>query len=193
VPAAPLRTSYSHVASAAPGLLAAQASRGRGYDAVLHVGLANKRAHFSLERRSSSGPYADVPDVDGRTLGPEEAARLFEGLPAELRPSFDCADVWRRWRDNVRDAEVDVRPSDDPGTYLCAFVYYLSMGWFHRRGEDRPVVFCHVPNLTSDEEVKTGVDVVVGLIYALVASREKVGLKEPEATVRVDGEDPNGL
>lgn len=158
---------------------------------MLHLGLADRRAHFALERRSSSGPYARVPDVDGRTLGPDEAARLFGGLPAELRPSFDCADVWRRWRDNVRDGTVDVRPSDDPGTYLCAFVYYLSMAWFYRRGEERPVAFCHVPNLLSEEEIKTGIEVVVGLIYALVTSREKVGLKEPDAAKRVEGEAPN--
>ena len=134
-----------------------------------------------------------MPDVDGRTLGPEEAARLFAGLPRELRPSFDCDDVWRRWRDNVRDQSADLRPSDDPGSYLCAFVYYLSMAWFYRRGEDRPVVFCHLPNLLSEEEIKKGVEVVVGLIYALVTSREKVGLKDQEPTKKVETAAPNEL
>jgi pyroglutamyl-peptidase len=160
---------------------------------VLHLGLADRRTSFGLERRADAGPYAGVPDVDGHALEPEEAERLFAGVPHELRPSFDCADVWRRWRDNVRDQSVDLRPSDDPGKYLCAFVYFLSMAWFYRRGEDRPVVFCHLPNLFSEEEIKTGVDVVVGLIYALVASREKVGLKDQEPPKEVEVEAPNEL
>jgi pyroglutamyl-peptidase len=190
VPAAPLRTSYAHVSTAAPALLAEHAG---GVSAVVHLGLADKRTSFGLERRSDSGPYARVPDVDGHMLEPEEAARLFEGLPHELRPSFHCEDVWRRWRDNVPDQKVDLRPSDDPGSYLCAFVYYLSMAWFYRRGEDRPVVFCHLPNLLSEEEVETGVDVVVALIYALVTSREKIGLKDQVATKRMEGVAPNEL
>lgn len=161
---------------------------------MLHLGLADRRTAFGLERRSASGPFAKVPDVDGQTFSDEEAARLFAGLPAELRPSFDCEDVWRRWRDNVTDWKVDLRPSDDPGTYLCAFVYYLSMAWFYRRGEERPVVFCHLPNLFSEEEVKTGVEVAVGLIYALVASREKVGLKKDQAAPeKVETAAPNEL
>jgi len=134
-----------------------------------------------------------VPDVDGHMLEPDEAERLFGGLPHELRPSFDCDDVWRRWRDNVQDQKVDLRPSDDPGRYLCAFVYYLSMSWFYRRGEDRPVMFCHVPNLLSEDEVKLGVEVVVALIYALVASREKVGLRDRVVKEMKEDVAPNDL
>lgn len=55
------------------------------------------------------------------------------------------------------------------------------------------MAFCHVPNLLSEEEIKTGVEVVVGLIYALVTSREKVGLEEPDGAKRVEGEAPNEL
>ena len=87
------------------------------------------------------------------------------------------------------DFKLDVRPSDDPGNYLCGFIYYYSMAWFWRRKcSERPVVFMHTPDLPTEEKIEEGTHVTLGLIRALVESRKKVGYNDPlgEVDVSVD-------
>jgi pyroglutamyl-peptidase len=150
-------------------------------DLVLHIGLAAGREFFTLERLSVGGSYAEIPDVDGNLLPSELRDLLFKDCPKVLRPTFDTKDLWRRWRDNVTDPKADLRPSDDPGQFLCGFIYYLSMAHFYRMGKDveRPVMFLHVPNLQSESEINQGREVAIGLLRALVASRQKLGKRDP--------------
>ena len=56
------------------------------------------------------------------------------------------------------------------GSYLCGFIYYASLVEIARyKGEtSRDVAFMHVPSLTSDEQIQTGVDVTVALVHSLV-------------------------
>jgi pyroglutamyl-peptidase len=156
------------------------ASEDSKYDIILHIGLAAGRKYFALERQSFRDGYVQR-DVDGAYLSKHDAARLFSNCPAVLKPTFDCADVWRRWRGNVGDdLDADIRPSDDPGTYLCGFLYYLSMSWFWKQGrEERPVIFLHVPNLPNENDIEQGRQVAIGLIRAVVESRRKVGIHDP--------------
>lgn len=75
--------------------------------------------------------------------------------------------------------EEDLRPSDDPGRYLCDFVYYTSMVEYWRRDSEsaRPVMFLHVPDGTTDQELARGRKVALGLIEALVASKQGMSPK----------------
>jgi pyroglutamyl-peptidase len=150
-------------------------------DLVLHIGLAAGRKFFTLERLSVGGSYAETKDVDGLILDSSERERLFKGCPRVLRPTFDTDDVWRRWRDNVSDQAADLRCSDDPGMFLCGFIYYLSMAWYWNKGidEERPVMFLHVPDLQSEKEVEQGRQVAIGMLRAMVASRMKLGKRDP--------------
>jgi len=90
--------------------------------------------------------------------------------PEILHSSFDTEDVWRRWKAGL--TGEDIRPSNDPGRYLCDFVYYTSMVEYWRRETEgrRPVMFLHVPAGYGEEEVERGRRVAVGLIEALVGS-----------------------
>jgi len=114
-------------------------------------------------------------------LAVEDRERLFKGCPRILRPTFDTEDLWRRWRENVKGEKVDLRPSNDPGLFLCGFIYYLSMAWFYKQGKDveRPVIFLHVPELKTEEEVEEGRQVAIGLLRSMVASRKKLGKRDP--------------
>ena len=69
--------------------------------------------------------------------------------------------------------DEDLRPSDDPGRYLCDFVYYTSMVEYWRRDHKsaRPVMFLHVPDGTTDRDLARGKKVALGLIEALIASK----------------------
>lgn len=102
--------------------------------------------------------------------------------PEILHPSFDTEDVWRRWKAGLMGE--DVRPSGDPGRYLCDFVYYTSMVeyWRHEREGRRPVMFLHVPAGFGEVEVERGGRVAVGLIEALVGSLVKAGGKHEEGS-----------
>ena len=76
--------------------------------------------------------------------------------------------------------DEDLRPSDDPGRYLCDFVYYTSMVEYWRRDHKsaRPVMFLHVPDGTTDEDLARGKKVALGLIEALIASEQGMSSKQ---------------
>ncbi|KAK8044566.1 hypothetical protein PG993_004590 [Apiospora rasikravindrae] len=63
--------------------------------------------------------------------------------------------------------EVDVRLSDDVGTYVCGFIYYLSLLEMEKKGKKRNTVFFHVPPLGTEDEVQVGLKVTESLIQAL--------------------------
>lgn len=67
---------------------------------------------------------------------------------------------------------VDVRLSDDVGTYVCGFMYYVSLLGMEKKKGRRDVTFLHVPPLQGQGEIDVGVQVVKELIIALVGAWE---------------------
>ncbi|KIW02748.1 uncharacterized protein PV09_05820 [Verruconis gallopava] len=178
VPTEPIQVAYNTVVEWEENSLAST-----DYDIILHIGLAAGRKFFTMERQSQREPYWEKKDVKGEVFSREMTEKLWPNMkfPMVLKPTFDCGDVWLRWRANV-DKRLDVRPSDDPGNYLCGFIYYYSMAWFWARAsKERPVMFLHVPDLPTEELVEGGREVTIGLIRALVESREKKGVFDPLA------------
>jgi len=176
VPPEPIEVSYRAVQSFAEKWLAEC-----DYDLILHIGLAAGRQFFTLEQQSMRDPYWEKKDVNGVVFSKQETETCWpkDQYPHILKPTFDCDDIWRRWRSNVS-IDLDIRPSDDPGNYLCGYIYYYSMAWFWgKKRDDRPVVFLHVPDLPTEEKVTGGREVAVGLIRAMVESREKKGICDP--------------
>jgi len=177
VPPEPIEVSYHAVQSFSETWL-----KNCDYDFVLHIGLAAGRPFFTLEQQSMRGPYWEKKDVNGFVFSKEETESMWPTgeFPHVLKPTFDCNDVWRRWRTNVTDELLDIRPSEDPGNYLCGFIYYYSMAWFWKRERvERPVIFLHVPDLPTKEKIAGGCEVAIGLIRAMVESREKKGICDP--------------
>ena len=74
----------------------------------------------------------------------------------------------------------DVRLNPDAGNFLCGFMYYNSLAVYHEsKGDERPVVFCHVPDLShSLEKFTEGRGAIIALIQALVESRRIVGVRK---------------
>ena len=69
------------------------------------------------------------------------------------------------------------------------------MAWYYKNNMqehdepdegERPVVFLHVPSLPTEPQVEQGRQVALGLIRALVASREKLGVVDPLEPGEVD-------
>lgn len=63
-----------------------------------------------------------------------------------------------------------MRISEDAGRYLCDFIYFSSLAHLTKKGEDRRVVFLHVPVEATEAAIKTGVEVTIELIRAMVRS-----------------------
>jgi pyroglutamyl-peptidase len=177
----PIRVAYQAVYDIIPKLLTPVEGE-KQPDIILHIGLAAGRPFYTLERQSPRSPYWTSRDVDGRIFSQEKTDELWPLLkfPQFLKPTFDVEDVYKRWKSHLSDSRIDIRPSSDPGNFLCGFIYYMSMSWFWRKqAEERPVMFLHVPLLVGDEQVEEGKGVAIGLIKALVESRAELGVRDP--------------
>ncbi|KAF2084572.1 peptidase C15, pyroglutamyl peptidase I-like protein [Saccharata proteae CBS 121410] len=179
---APITVAYHTAASLIPNLLATH-----NPDLVLHLGLAANRSHYAIELSSARHGFARTPDVEGRRFVREDLEKEgWDKCPERLETSLDFEHVWEEWEGQARripgllreqDGEggVEIRASDDVGSFLCGFVYFASLAWFWKRGweeavEDRPVIFLHVPDCPGEKEIEQGVLVTEALIRALVES-----------------------
>ncbi|KHN96413.1 Peptidase C15, pyroglutamyl peptidase I-like protein [Metarhizium album ARSEF 1941] len=66
--------------------------------------------------------------------------------------------------------DMDLRVSEDPGRYLCDFIYYSSLAQLYKEKRPRKVVFLHVPSDSSEAFVTQGRELAINLIRALVES-----------------------
>jgi pyrrolidone-carboxylate peptidase len=65
---------------------------------------------------------------------------------------------------------MDLRISEDPGRYLCDFIYFSSLAHLYKANRPRKVVFLHVPSDASDAYVTQGRELAVNLIRSLAES-----------------------
>jgi pyroglutamyl-peptidase len=163
-------------------------------DLVIHMGLdvGSDPGVFKLERSAPKEGYHDIPDIDRKVFTRAENKKMFAKAPASLVTTLDvesAAEIWKaacsslnlpsamtQWKEKgvtvfKNKQVVDVRLSDDVGTYVCGFQYYASMLEAGKRTGKRDVVFLHMPKLETKDEERLGIRVVTELIKALVAVR----------------------
>ena len=139
------------------------------YDIVLFLGMAAGRNYYTLETQGHRDGYKFL-DVD-HNLPADAEIWTREGAPEVLHTSFDTETLHRLWRDDVP-ANIDVRPSNNAGYYLCDYIYYTGLFEYWRQyGKDvkatRPCMFLHVPGETEVDDIARGVTVAEGLIRAM--------------------------
>ena len=103
---------------------------------VVHVGVSAHTMTLQLERVAHNGPYCRG-DVLQQTP-PEQ--RCVPGQPATLCCRLDLARACRAI--GCSGSAIDAAVSDDPGQYLCDFIYFTSLAQDPGRA-----VFVHVPPL----------------------------------------------
>jgi pyroglutamyl-peptidase len=142
-------------------------------DIVLHIGLAAERDYFAIEKGAEKEGYHQYPDVRRKVFTKAETKKIWGKGSGRLNSSIDIEDTVTKWVKNAPEG-LEVRQSDDVGSYVCGFVYYTSLEYFERRNQgDRPVLFLHVPPLEGDKELGKGKEVVLALIRAIAESRSR--------------------
>ena len=138
-------------------------------DIVIHIGLAAERDYFAIEKSAERDGYSQIPDMARRVFTKAETKAKWGKSPETLQTALDIKRVLAGWKTRVKGA-ADVRVSDDVGTYVCGFVYYLSLEWFQKQRKPAHVLFLHVPLLPSVKDIDLGVKVTTDLITAVVES-----------------------
>ncbi|KAF2439497.1 peptidase C15, pyroglutamyl peptidase I-like protein [Karstenula rhodostoma CBS 690.94] len=190
IPNAPIPAAYHKLLAESSSLIAKHEPH-----VVLHMGLAVDRDYFAIEQSALKEGYHDIPDVDRRVITRVENKKLFGKAPASLATSLDLESVVAAWqtacaglgfplrgegsskgRGNGKSRQekrkVDVRLSDDVGTYVCGLIYFSSLVEMQKRTGTRDVVFFHVPQLTGSGEVDVGIEATKELVVALVDAWE---------------------
>lgn len=164
----PIKVAYKTVRELVPKLWDS-----RKIDFMIHIGMAANRNYYSIERRAHRDGYLmlDVdcmacPDLTERTV--QGKNWIWYGLPEEILSDIHVDDTWNRWR--ALTPGVDVRISEDPGRFLCDFIYYSSLAELIKKGQARRVIFLHVPEETDDATIRKGITATVQLIKAMVRS-----------------------
>lgn len=188
VPANPTPAAYHKIFTEASQLIDEHAP-----DVVVHMGLDvdSGPGVFKIERSAPKEGYHDIPDIDRKVFTRAENKKVFGKAPASLITTLDvdaATEVWQHACSALMlskptgDSKVkgkgktaNVQPvttqvSDDVGTYVCGFQYYVSMLETQKRTGGRNVVFFHVPKLEGKEQVEVGVRVTEELIRALVGT-----------------------
>jgi pyroglutamyl-peptidase len=78
---------------------------------------------------------------------------------------------------HLRSRGVPAVASRSAGSYLCNFIYYLSLDWARRQQNHHDVCFVHVPprTLLSEPELMRGSELILG--YLLTHARDAGGMK----------------
>jgi pyroglutamyl-peptidase len=165
-PDEPLKAAYHDIANVVPKLLERHKP-----DIIIHVGLAADRGYFAIEKGADRDGYHQIPDEARKVFTKAQGKKAWGKSPDRLDSSIDLDDVLLRWKRGFKNGP-DLRVSDDVGNYVCGFAYYLSLEKFWRLGASRPVLFFHVPPLSSKKDIEDGIKITIALIQAVVGSIE---------------------
>lgn len=175
-----VRVAYQEVRELVPALLD---SYTEVVDLVLHIGMASGRSFYAAERLGHRDGYDKNPDVDGVKLDPADGTKYFGDCPEIMTTTLDFDEVMQGWSRNIHEAtgsplSIDIRASNDPGHYLCDYIYYNSLAWYARQNkrsidgpvEDRPVLFFHVPAESDPDTLEKGGVALIALIRSMAES-----------------------
>ena len=185
----PIRVAYDSVRALVPALLSSYVDT---VDLVLHIGMASGRAHYSLERLAHRDGYSKNADVDGKRLAPNAGDLDFPDCKHILTTTLEYDEVLAGWQRNLCEGGAPGSPplvpaeeSNDPGHYLCDYIYFNSLAWFSRQsrkvggagghggveeGEERPVLFLHVPAESDAVTLRKGVVATTALLRSMAES-----------------------
>jgi pyroglutamyl-peptidase len=167
-----LPTEWAEVRTLGPNLLDQYEPR-----LILHFGLSNRARGFRIERsaHNRAGAKDDARGVRlmSRIILEHGQERLDTALPAASLAK------------HLREHGLPAATSHSAGTYLCNFLYYLSLEWAERQAKRCDVVFVHIPpgprhgGPLSEAELLRGADAI--LRYLLAVAEKRDGARPPDS------------
>ncbi|VDM00785.1 unnamed protein product [Schistocephalus solidus] len=130
-------------------------------DLVIHCGVSSGSSSIALETGAFDGPFCHA-DVLGQVCSDSSCGTF---TPTAL-PLADACTM-------LNAAGHKCVLSVDPGTYLCDYIYHMSL----QRGPDR-TVFVHVPDVSNDLEAD---DLGEALLLFIIVLSRLMKLKIPAA------------
>ncbi|KAJ6781176.1 hypothetical protein PWT90_08330 [Aphanocladium album] len=167
-----IHVTYKHVRALVPTFWDGE-YQGQKIDACIHIGMAGAYSPYLLERLAHRTGYLKA-DVSGEFLEDEKQGGhgedwIWHGLPDELESAYDIPNVYLRWKE-LSSPDVNVRISEDPGRYLCDFIYYSSLAHLYKQQRPGKACFFHVPAIASDAAIIRGREICVNLIRSIAES-----------------------
>ncbi|MGL4323300.1 MAG: hypothetical protein ACRCTD_04600 [Beijerinckiaceae bacterium] len=109
-------------------------------DAVLHLGVAARRKHISIETVARTGSRRMLPDASGVSQAAMPAGHI---EPQHYKIAASAEQIHAA----IGHETSAVRISNNAGRYLCNGIYAKSLALRATKQEKRPTVFIHVPML----------------------------------------------
>ena len=189
-----VKTSYHDVRTEVPKFFAEY----NNIDFVLHMGIAYPRQYYTVETQSFRDDYNYWPDVEGKYArdledlpGGEHLWKNVYHAPKILKSAIKpTQDLWRRMQSLLpgKQCIADVRLSNDPGHYLCGFIYYQGLVERWRKHMDLNVLFLHTKGETDADNVAEGREVALAVIRAAIESIEHASMKKHDACLALCGQ-----
>ncbi|VDO23455.1 unnamed protein product [Haemonchus placei] len=108
---------------------------------VVHIGVHGEYHHIKLEQQSFGRGYCRY-DVDGCVPVNNICTTCTEPI---LRTSINCEQIASKVSQDLNLKHLKITASDDPGRYLCAYSFYVSLSIDASRS-----IFIHVPPFDSN-------------------------------------------
>ncbi|KAK2612439.1 hypothetical protein QQS21_001543 [Conoideocrella luteorostrata] len=178
----PLRVNYKFIRDIVPSFW--DTYQGYNVDAVIHIGMTGPRTFYQIERRAHRRGYRIV-DVDlqlpeeGTYGKPEDPDWIWHDQPDEIISDLDIDDVHKRWQAHSS-KDIDLRISENPGRFLCDWIYYCSLSHLLKASRPKKVCFFHVPCDASERSVSQGRELALNMIRAIAESEVLLKQKKSE-------------
>jgi len=138
---------------------------------ILHLGLNQRAKGLRIER--SARNLIDLRE-DARGVVPKTSTILDRGLS-----KLDTGVPTSRLAKHLRTQGLPAIASRSAGTYLCNYLYYLSLDWARRQEAPCDICFVHLPpgqhqgGPLSEAELLRGAELVVDYLLAFAEDRDR--------------------
>lgn len=184
VPTKPMQAAYHDIKEQVTALIELHTP-----DIVVHMGLEldSRRGVFKVERSAPREGYHEFPDIRRKVFTRAENKKAFAKSPASLSTTLDIDAADEMWQASCASItlakaasknaksnkssdmqNVLVQLSDNVGTYVCGFCYYIALLHMQSLTGRRHAVFLHVPPLETEADILVGVRVTQEVVRALV-------------------------
>ncbi|CAJ0594949.1 unnamed protein product [Cylicocyclus nassatus] len=129
---------------------------------VVHLGVHGCNRHIKLEKRSFGKGYTAY-DVKGCVPENNVCSAYSQCSSFILNTSINCAAIAAQVKDEINCKDLKITASLDPGRYLCAYSFYLSLSHDESR-----CLFVHVPPFDSVCTLEIVTEAIQKIILAVL-------------------------